>query len=278
MAEIITEVAGKATKDLINVKASTKEELRARAEVLAQIFNEEVQKGNYAPTIEVFSTEVDGTTGVLVREYMEQTVNEYTSIARNQCFNVLKETEDPMLEAVKQLSYPTIRIVDKKVGEDKQKIPVTTIEDTEKQIDLFKLYKHCGSIGKDPKWLHMVEKFNFLLTAQKAVDLGIDPKAINDSYAMSEIAKGYDLGKNPASKTNLLKTLQTIVTAMIGEEYKAVSHDVNFLLSVYSRKSRKALTVTCANHKYMRGYVMEICHRIVTGKSYAVEYKAVKGK
>jgi len=278
MAEIITEVAGKATKDLINVKASTKEELRARAEVLAQIFNEEVQNGNYAPTIEVFSTEVDGTTGVLVREYMEQTVNEYTSIARKECFDALKETEDPMLEAVKQLSYPTIRIVDKKVGEDKQKIPVTTIEDTEKQIDLLKLYKHCGSIGKDPNWLHMVEKFNFLLTAQKAVDLGIDPKAINDSYAMSEIAKGYDLGKNPASKTNLLKTLQTIVTAMIGEEYKAVSHDVNFLLSVYSRKSRKALTVTCANHKYMRGYVMEICHRIVTGKSYAVEYKAVKGK
>ena len=278
MAEIITEVAGKATKDLINVKASTKEELRARAEVLAQIFNEEVQNGNYAPTIEVFSTEVEGTTGVLVREYMEQTVNEYTSIARKECFDALKETEDPMLEAVKQLSYPTIRIVDKKVGEDKQKIPVTTIEDTEKQIDLLKLYKHCGSIGKDPNWLHMVEKFNFLLTAQKAVDLGIDPKAINDSYAMSEIAKGYDLGKNPASKTNLLKTLQTIVTAMIGEEYKAVSHDVNFLLSVYSRKSRKALTVTCANHKYMRGYVMEICHRIVTGKSYAVEYKAVKGK
>ena len=278
MAEIITEVAGKATKDLINVKASTKEELRERAEVLAQIFNEEVQNGNYAPTIEVFSTEVEGTTGVLVREYMEQTVNEYTSIARKECFDALKETEDPMLEAVKQLSYPTIRIVDKKVGEDKQKIPVTTIEDTEKQIDLLKLYKHCGSIGKDPNWLHMVEKFNFLLTAQKAVDLGIDPKAINDSYAMSEIAKGYDLGKNPASKTNLLKTLQTIVTAMIGEEYKAVSHDVNFLLSVYSRKSRKALTVTCANHKYMRGYVMEICHRIVTGKSYAVEYKAVKGK
>lgn len=278
MAEIITEVAGKATKDLINVKASTKEELRARAEVLAQIFNEEVQNGNYAPTIEVFSTEGEGTTGVLVREYMEQTVNEYTSIARKECFDALKETEDPMLEAVKQLSYPTIRIVDKKVGEDKQKIPVTAIEDTEKQIDLLKLYKHCGSIGKDPNWLHMVEKFNFLLTAQKAVDLGIDPKAINDSYAMSEIAKGYDLGKNPASKTNLLKTLQTIVTAMIGEEYKAVSHDVNFLLSVYSRKSRKTLTVTCANHKYMRGYVMEICHRIVTGKSYAVEYKAVKGK
>ena len=88
---------------------------------------------------------------------------------------------------------------------------------------------------------------NFLLTAQKAVDLGIDPKAVNDSYAMSEIAREFDMGKNPTSKTNLLKTLQTVITAMLGEQYKATSHDVNFLMSVYSKKNRKALTVTCAN-------------------------------
>ena len=93
---------------------------------------------------------------------------------------------------------------------------------------------------------------------------------------MSEIAQKYNLGKNPASKTNLLKTLTSIVQAMIGDEYKAVSHDVNFLLSVYSRKSRKALTVTCANHKYMRGYVMEICHRIVTGATYDIDFKMKK--
>lgn len=286
MAEIITVVAGQATKDLINVKASTKEELRARAELLAQIYNDAVQSGDSSPAIEVYTNTYDpektkpgeGLIGVLVREYMEETVYEYTTIARDECFDALKATADPMLEAVKQLSYPTIRIVDKEVGEGKQKLPVTTIEAGEKQIDLLKLHKHCGGIGKDSNWLHMVEKFNFLLTAQKAVDLGIDPKVVNDSYAMSDIAKSYDLGKNPASKTNLLKTLQAVVTAMIGEEYKAVSHDVNFLLSVYSRKNRKALTVTCANHKYMRGYVMEICHRIVTGKSYAIEYKAVKGK
>ena len=54
------------------------------------------------------------------------------------------------------------------------------------------------------------------------------------------------------------------------------SHDVNFLLSVYSRKNRKALTVTTANHKALRGYLAEICHRIVTKKQYAVDYKAVK--
>lgn len=121
-----------------------------------------------------------------------------------------------------------------------------------------------------------MEKFNFLLTAQKAIDLGIDPKEINDSYAMSDLSKQIDMGKTPTSKTNILKTLTKVVQAMIGEEYKPTSHDVNFLMSVYSKKSRKALTVTCANHKYLRGYLMEICNRIVTGGVYGLEYKAVK--
>ena len=85
---------------------------------------------------------------------------------------------------------------------------------------------------------------------------------------MSEIAREFDMGKNPVSKTNLLKTLQTVITAMLGEQYKATSHDVNFLMSVYSKKNRKALTVTCSNHRYFRNYLAEVCHRIVTGKSY----------
>ena len=106
-----------------------------------------------------------------------------------------------------------------------------------------------------------------------ARDLGLDPQKVNDSYAMSEIARQFEMGKNPTSKTNLLKTLQMVVNAMIGDGYKATSHDVNFLLSVYSKKNRKALTVSCANHRNFRGYVMEVCHRIVTGKSYELEYK-----
>ena len=76
----------------------------------------------------------------------------------------------------------------------------------------------------------------------------------------------------------MLRTLQTIVTSMLGEGYKATSHDVNYLLSVYTKKNRKALTVSCANHKNFTSYIAEICHRIVLGKHYDVEYKAKKSK
>lgn len=205
---------------------------------------------------------------------MTEKINEYTSIARDMCFAECRETGDPMLAAVKRLSYMTIGVKDSQTGEDK--IPVREVINKEKQIDLLRLDKFCGGIGADKNWAHIAMKMNFLLTAQKCVDLGIDPKSINDSYAMSEIARGFNMGKNPTSKTNMLKTLQTVVSAMLGDGYKATSHDVNFLLSVFSKKNRAALTVTCANHRYMRGYLAEICHRIVTGASYNVDYKKSK--
>lgn len=244
-------------------KVLTKAELRENAEALCKEFNNFLQNGNYEEASKL-NTEI------------EQTVNEYTSIARNECFDALKATENPMLEAVKQLTYATIRVKDTKEGDEK--IPVRIVEDIERPIDLLKLHKHVGGdgIGADKQWAYKAEKFNMLMTAQKCVDLGIDPKIVNDSYAMNEISKAIDMGKTPTSKTNILKTLTTVIQAMIGEEFKATSHDVNFLLSVYSRKNRKALTVTCANHKYMRQYLAEICHRIVLGKVYEVEFRQMR--
>lgn len=206
---------------------------------------------------------------------IEEAVNEYSGLARGICFDECAATEDPMMTAIKRLSYETIAVKDSPKTEDKA--ATREVITRERQIDLLKLHKHIeGGIGHDKSWNHYVEKFNFLMTAQKAIDLGLNPKEINDSYAMSDISRQIDMGKTPTSKTNILKTLTTVVQAMVGEEYKPVSHDVAFLMSVYSRKSRKALTVTCANHKYMRGYLMEICHRIVTGKAYELEFKATK--
>lgn len=237
-------------------------ELRANAEEVVSAYNEAYQEGKFEDAYKANAA-------------IDEIVNEYTSIARDICFDECKSAEDPMVEAVKRLSFATISVKDEKRGDEK--IPVRVIVEKDKKIDLLKLHKAvAGGIGSDKSWPLIAEKLNFLLTAQKAVDLGIDPAAINDSYAMSEIAKAIDMGKSPTSKTNMLRTLQVAITAMLGDEAKATSHDVNFLLSVYSSKNRKALTVTCANHKYLRGYLAEICHRIITGKSYAVEFKAIK--
>lgn len=243
-------------------KEAKLKELRATVDEKVKAYNEAMQDGKF-DDVQKLDTEIT------------DSVNEFTSIVRDMCFEDCAASDDPMMAAVTALSFMTIGVKDTKKGDEK--LPVREVIEKERQIDLLKLHKFVeGGIGHNKEWAYMIEKFNLLMTCQKAKDLGIDPKDINDSYAMSEVAKGYDLGKNPASKTNLLKTLTAIVQAMVGEEYKPVSHDVNFLLSVYSRKSRKALTVTCANHKYMRGYIMEICHRIVTGKTYEVDYKRAR--
>jgi len=235
-------------------------QLRSDAEDLVKNYNEAIQNGKFEDAAKADKAITDK-------------VNEYTAVVRDMCFEDCKNSDDPMLTAVKTLSFMTIGVKDEQKGDDK--VPVRSVVDKERQIDLLKLHKHCGSIGANENWSHIAMKMNFLLTAQKCVDLGIDPKDVNDSYSMSEIARDFDMGKNPTSKTNLLKTLQTVITAMLGEGYKATSHDVNYLMSVYSKKNRKALTVTCANHRFFRNYLAEVCHRIVTpGASYAVDYRS----
>ena len=233
-------------------------QLKSEVEGIVKTYNDAIQNGRFEE-----STKADTA--------MTEKINEYTATVRDMCFEDCKATDDPMLAAVRTLSYVTIGVKDEKKGDDK--VPVRTVVDKERAIDLLKLDKYCGGIGHDKEWMHVAQKMNFLLTCQKARDLGLDPQKVNDSYAMSEIARQFEMGKNPTSKTNMLRTLQMVVTAMLGDGYKATSHDVNFLLSVYSRKNRKALVVSCANHRNFRAYIAEVCHRIVTGKEYELEYK-----
>lgn len=245
----------------IDERKEEMKKLRGELEVLVLDYNQAFQEGN----VEKY--------GKLDSEITKK-VNEYTALAKDNCFDECKAADDPMLEAVKRLTYQTIRAKDTKEGEDK--IPVRTIEDTEKPIDPLKLHKYCKGIGKDAQWAQKIEKFNFLMTAKTAEDLGIDPTEIHNSYAMSDVAKNIKLGKNPTSNTQMIKTLSGIVAAMIGDEYKPVSHDVSYLKKIYCKKNRKALKVTCANHKFMRLYIMEICHRIVTNGRYDIDYKKAK--
>lgn len=238
-------------------------ELKSEVESLVKDYNEAIQNAKFEDCVRITDA------------YTEK-VNEYTSIVKKMCFEDCKASPDPMLTAVQTLTFVTIAVKEEKVGDEK--IPVRSVVEKEKIIDLGELHKFCGSIGADKDWMHIAQKMNFLLTAQKCVDLGVDPKTVNDSYTMSEIAKGYDMGKNPASKTNLLKTLQIVVSAMLGEGYKATSHDVNYMMTVYAKKSnRKALTVSCANHRHFRKFLAEVCHHIVTpGSAYGVESNEIK--
>lgn len=269
-------------------KVAVLQNLREKAESLVMQYNNGIQNGNPNPTMEkpeiVDGAETGQVLTVYVATELEQVVNEYTAKAREICFDDCKAAEDPMLEAIKRLSFETIGVKETKKGEEKT--PVAEIVDKQKAIDLLKLHKAVeGGIGKDPQWNGVVEKMNFHMTARQAKRLCKDKahltrtlEEINNSYAMCQIARDIDMGKDPTSNTKLLGTLQSAITAMVGEEYKATSHDVNYLVDTYATKGKGALTVNCANHRYFRGYIAAICHSIVTGEDYEISFKKVNAK
>lgn len=245
-------------------------ELRTAAEIGAEAYNNAMLEEKFSDAAKL-ATDID------------ELVKEYNSIMQNITFKACKDSDDPMLAAVTKLEYGVIAAKDQK-SED-SKVPVKIIVDKVKQIDLAKLHKFCGGIGNDQNWIYMVENFNFVMTARIAKELGVSPerlKEISDSYAMSKIARDMGSsvdGADPTSNTQIQEKVSQCVEAMIGGEFakKIVSRDAKYLIRVYSGKSRKtSLTVKCSNHNYMRGYMMDICHHLVTGKPYDVEFKAAK--
>lgn len=236
-------------------------ELRKNAEDAANQYNKEMLASKFDD-----AAKTDARLKKIVEEYAQEQMDDV--------FIHCRSSENPMFEACRILTYPIIRVKD--VSVDGTELKKREIVDADKQIDLAKLHKFCDGIGHDTSWIFKLEKFNMLLTAQVAQNLGIDPKTVHDSYAMNSISKDIDLGKNPTSNTNLLKTLTTIIQAMIGEDYKPISRDVKYLQYIYGKKGKSALTVVCANHRYMRNYVQEICHRLITDKAYTVDYKMTK--
>ena len=205
---------------------------------------------------------------------IDRLIGEYSVDAQHAEFERCRTTEDPMQTAVKLLSYTVLAVKDVSIEGSSHKR--REVVKKQKQIDLAKLHKYCGGIGANPQWINYAEKLNFLLTAKSAKDLGIDPKEVNDSYMMEDISRDLDMGKTPTSNTNLLRTLNLCVAAMIGDEHKAKSHDVAFLLKVYEKHGKTALSVACSNHAKFRGFMAEICHRILLDEHYKVEYKAKK--
>lgn len=250
-------------------RIKVRDDIRAKAEELAVKLNGfeiAISKGE-----EINAAEMNKTAGEL-----KDAIGEYDAAAKALCYEECNDAESPLLEAVKRRQYASITVKDTQ----EEGCPVEHKIDTKmKNIDLLDMNKRLGGeLGYQKNWPHICQKMNFLLTTDRAKGLGIDPKGISDCYTMTEIAREFDMGKNPVSNTNLLKTMQTVITAILGGEFKATSHDVVFLKSVYAKKGKTALSVQCADHRRFVGYIADVCHHIVTGAPYEVESREIKAR
>lgn len=218
-----------------------------------------------------------------MNETVDNLVNRYTNLARSECFKELLKADDPMKAAVEKLTYKSIRV---RETEDKETKDIhRDIVDVDKDIDLLALNKQSkDGIGADKLWLHKLQKMNYLLAISVGQSIGDSKwspenlKNISDSFVMTDIARGFQFGKNPCSNTQLLKTLTTIVQSMIGEDYKPTSHDVAFMREAYSRRDRKAKTVQLPNHKTFCLILRDVCNNCITKTGYDGNSKSVKNK
>ena len=233
---------------------------------------------------------------------IEKSVNEYNEIAQLLCHDACHKAEDPMKAACLTMHYPVIGIKDTLIGDEVKIAKRVIVGDPEaedndpkyRQIDLRKLQKYVKdrdghNIGHETNWYNQAERLNLLFALDCAVSIGKGQEFLyemEECYAVKEASRTIDFGvKNPRagtpiSNTGLLKAVKAVVTAMIGPEFgdKVLTHDVRFLKIASAKKSKKELTVQCANHRYMVAYLMEVCNRVMTDGVYDVDYKKVKGK
>lgn len=244
-------------------------EAKSTAEAKAMEWNSAVLDNKPVDEVNTLETAVD------------DAVKEYVKFARIVAFDEILASEDPMVEACRRLDFDAIKY---NINEDNDtKIKTMVVESCTKQIELKKLSEYAVKSGKtfghDAQWYLAIEKFNFLMTLDRATQLGVSPeriKEVNDSYAMADMARQFDEGKNIISNTQELKSLAGVIELMLGDGYKPVSHDLRYLHMIYTKKGKGALKVSCANHRFMTRYIQEICHRIITGKTYDIEFKAKK--
>ncbi len=199
---------------------------------------------------------------------VEGLIDQYATAAQNECFAELKQNEDIMLAACKQLTYPILRL---KKTVDETGVITVSIEDADRYIDILKLHKTTiNGIGANKAWAAHIEKLGLLMTADVSKNVNGKDAEVLKTYKISKAGNAVEMTLSNRQRT---KCITDVIHCMIGDSYNATSHDAGFLREAFSRKGREFGTIICANPKSLRQYMMEICHRAITNKEYTVEYK-----
>ena len=234
------------------------------AEEFCQLYNEAIAKNSPIEEVKDIEAKID------------KAIADYGVLAKRACFDAIKASDNPMHAACIEMEYSVISAKD-----DKTDFGITRhIVDKTKPIDLEEVNKYCHGIGHDADWLIMLESFNYRLAIRTAEYIdAFNIGELRSTYAIQDIAKEYDLGKDPVSNNSMTTTLKKVITAMLGEEYgsKVLNHDVKFLITAYgSLSKKKVMCIKVSDHKAFRNTIQNMCHRILTDGRYSVEFKAKK--
>lgn len=192
------------------------------------------------------------------------------------------ESEKPLLQFCLDFDYLAFSVKDRKDKESEAHYLELSV--SKKQMNLLKFNTFCGGNLGAGDWISAIQQLGLRLTLKAAASIGIPAdkmQEIDDSYRMTKLAREVKLSKadesgstpDPVSKNQMVKTLDLILTLMLGEEggYHCDTRDVGFLLGCFTRKGKKALSLKTANNKELTGLIHQIAHRVATGKPYSIE-------
>lgn len=150
------------------------------------------------------------------------------------------------------------------------------VEKADKEV-MIDLKGFCEHHNFAMEWWYELQALNKRLTVKVARSLGVGPtelRRINGSYTMSELAKEIELGKTPDSNSQVIKHMQKVLDLLDEGCGKVNNYDLAYVMSTYTkRNSKRALSVSCSKHTVLQTILLDVFHRVATGKEYSVDYK-----
>lgn len=208
-----------------------------------------------------------------------EVVDQYAVTKKDEVYTALRNSTQPMIDAVTQLRYEVITVKES-VPEGKH-YKEKSIEMKEKAINLVELDKFCGGgIGVNPEWNTGVKFLAACLVERHGADCETDVTGVQASKAFTgvsaEIKEKILNGRTPkqaCADKGLAETLNHIIELMIGEEYAKVTKGVaQFLLKGSIKKGRGVMTLKAVSDKIITEMLAEIMHCIILGRPLTIEH------
>lgn len=236
------------------------EEIREKLEGYVGDYNKALLKKDFNALKEA-ETNIDGE------------VKAYKKAKQDSVLYALSQEEDPMMAAVKMLTYPVLRA---KLVKEEGEVTGMELVEQDARISLVKVAERC----KLPTaWQYKVEKLGLLLSLRAAKELGIparELKAMTKDYRMNDLSRKVEMGETPDSNTQIVAMIQSIMDEVFPGKGKANSHDAAYMWMAATRAGREAKTIKVCDGRLAHNLFADVANRIVTKGKYTVDYRKVK--
>ena len=215
-------------------------------------------------------------------------VEKYNWHSRAAAVLACAESGSPMLKAVETLEYDVASATEKKAktGEDTF-ILYLAHKVNKRRLALTEVFGYCK--GKEIEcgtldWYRTLEKLCCVMTLRAAQDIDIPADkiaSIDASFLMSKVAREVILHEedpdhpDPGSTTQVVHTIQTAMSQLLGEGYSARARgvkkaDANFIWHLFAGQGRASLSMKTKNVKALCDAFIQVAHAVMYDKPYTI--------